>query len=84
MKKPVRAIDMRRTATVLDFAVVAISETLSRAIELRWTYLSSPSCDLGWTMQRLGVALLRLLGGRVNVRMPEVVRRISGLGRYGT
>jgi hypothetical protein len=26
MKKPVRAIDIRRTATVLDFAVVAFSK----------------------------------------------------------
>jgi hypothetical protein len=50
MKKPVRAIDMRRTATVLDFAVAIVS-TLSRNTEKRSPYLSSPSCDLEWTMR---------------------------------
>ena len=43
MKKPVRAIDMRRTATVLDFAV----KQFSRASHVNWDvrpYLSSPFC----------------------------------------
>jgi hypothetical protein len=34
MKKPVMAIDMRRTATVLDFAAAIVSR-LSRDIRLR-------------------------------------------------
>ena len=56
MKKPVMAIDMRRTATVLDFAVAVIS-TQSHGNFLRQTYLSSPSCDLEWTMRLLGSRL---------------------------
>jgi hypothetical protein len=70
MKKPVRAIDMRRTATVLDFAVVFVS-MLSHSIGLRFPYLSSPSCDLEWTMRRQG---LDSGDGRVNVRL----RRCGG------
>jgi hypothetical protein len=50
MKKPVRAIDMRRTATVLDFAVAVVSR-LSYPLRLQFPYLSSPSCDLEWTMR---------------------------------
>jgi hypothetical protein len=50
MKKPVRAIDMRRTATVLDFAVAVVSR-LSYTLRLQTPYLSSPSCDLEWTMR---------------------------------
>lgn len=61
MKKPVMAIDMRRTAMVLDFAVVAISK-YSRGIWLRRTYLSSPSCDLEWTMRLLGSRLRWYVG----------------------
>lgn len=56
MKKPVMAIDMRRTATVLDFAVVVISTRVHSDL-LRQTYLSSPSCDLEWTMRLLGSRL---------------------------
>ena len=45
MKKPVRAIDMRRTATVLDFA----AGEFSRASHVNWDWdvrphLSSPFC----------------------------------------
>jgi hypothetical protein len=50
MKKPVKAIDMRRTATVLDFAVGTVS-SLSHITGMRLPYLSSPSCDLEWTMR---------------------------------
>ena len=78
MKKPVMAIDMRRTATVLDFAVLMVSRPL-RILWLRRTYLSSPSCDLEWTMRRLR-SRLRTIVCSAGVRLPEVVRRISVLG----
>jgi hypothetical protein len=57
MKKPVMAIDMRRTATVLDFAVVIVSKP-SHDLWLCRAYLSSPSCDLEWTMRSTGVYCL--------------------------
>jgi hypothetical protein len=76
MKKPVRAIDMRRTATVLDFAV----KQFSRASHVNWDvrpYLSSPFCVmwiddatpensasvvvLGWTSGRRGCLRARPL-----------------------
>ena len=69
MKKPVMAIDMRRTATVLDFAVLMVSRPL-RILWLRRTYLSSPSCDLEWTM--------RLLGSRLR----QYVERASGCRKW--
>jgi hypothetical protein len=50
MKKPVRAIDMRRTATVLDLACGTVSRVSHRTV-VRSAYLSSPSCDLEWTMR---------------------------------
>jgi hypothetical protein len=78
MKKPVMAIDMRRTATVLDFAVVIVS-TQSQGIQLRRTYLSSPSCDLEWAMRSIGVSST-LVVWRVSVWLAGVVRRISVLG----
>lgn len=56
MKKPVMAIDMRRTATVLDFAVAIVSRR-ARNFWLRASYLSSPSCDLEWTMRAIRVSL---------------------------
>ena len=55
MKKPVIAIDKRRTATVLDFAIGVIVSRYSCGDWLRWTYLSSPSCDLEWTMRSIRV-----------------------------
>jgi hypothetical protein len=61
---------MRRTATVLDFAVVFVS-MLSHSIGLRFPYLSSPSCDLEWTMRLQG---LDSGDGRVDVRL----RRCGG------
>jgi hypothetical protein len=77
MKKPVMAIDMRRTATVLDFAVVVVSKGLC-GFWLRRAYLSSPSCDLEWTMRAVRVS--SLVVWRVSVRLAGVVRRISVLG----
>jgi hypothetical protein len=77
MKKPVMAIDMRRTATVLDFAIVAVSKRLC-GVWLRRTYLSSPSCDLEWTMRAIRVSTLVVC--TVSVRLAGVVRRISVLG----
>jgi hypothetical protein len=56
MKKPVMAIDMRRTATVLDFAVIVVSMRSRDPWQSR-TYLSSPSCDLEWTMRSIRVSL---------------------------
>jgi len=77
MKKPVMAIDMRRTATVLDFAVVAVSKGLC-GFWLHGAYLSSPSCDLEWAMRSIRVS--SLVVWRVSVRLAGVVRRISVLG----
>lgn len=42
MKKPVRAIDMRRTATVLDFAVRAGERIGAHSCPEYVAYLSSP------------------------------------------
>jgi hypothetical protein len=78
MKKPVMAIDMRRTATVLDFAVVIVSKP-SHDLWLCRAYLSSPSCDLEWTMRSIRVSST-LVVWRVSVWLAGVVRRISVLG----
>lgn len=92
MKKPVMAIDMRRTATVLDFAVVIVNKP-SRGIWLCGAYLSSPSCDLEWTMRSIRVSLCvgsmegeRLAGGSgaENFRFGMLVRCSTSRSRPRT
>ena len=64
MKKPVMAIDMRRTATVLDFAIPMVSIALWHA-RMYASYLSWPLCDVLWTMRQRTCGLG---GSRVNVK----------------
>ena len=80
MKKPVRAIDMRRTATVLDFAVREFSSLLLFDCA-HWPYLSSPLCGCELTMRQRRPDLDSGGRGRVGGRQAAGgVADISALG----
>jgi hypothetical protein len=76
MKKPVRAIDMRRTATVLDFAVRGISGHVARVVSKVLSYLSSPFCVI-WIDDATPENGLDFSGcGRTDVRFGGVCGRV--------
>jgi hypothetical protein len=76
MKKPVRAIDMRRTATVLDFAVRGISGLVARVVWKVLSYLSSPFCVI-WIDDATPENGLDFSGcGRTDVRFGGVCGRV--------
>jgi hypothetical protein len=78
MKKPVRAIDMRRTAMVLDFAVGGFSLGSRFSWKSR-LYLSSPFCVV-WIDDATPKNGALVVVGWTDVRLSGVVAGMSALG----